>query len=380
MHVINIGLDAKTLNPESVVAFRNRRYGTLLDHYSIVVPSRSDMVVNLSNKVTVYGIGARYKWIQFFRMYKMVNKLIEQEKVDVITAQDMYYLGLMGLYFARKYHIGLEVQVLGIEKLNWLRKQVAIFVMGRASVVRALSERIKERLTTEFGISEKVIRIVSIYVDVKKLGLDVRTLEGEDKRDFDIKVSKFRELYGTSFNFLTVSRLVPIKQISMQLLSLSRITKDFPQVMLHIVGEGPDKERLISEARSLGVDKHVVFYGYQTGYHLGLLYLECDVFVLTSDSEGWGMVIIEAASAGLPIIMTDVGCAGELIINEESGLIIPTRDIEALTVAMTRVISDSNLKNKLSVSATKALETLPPFSLLLELYKENWEIAFKNPL
>ena len=93
--------------------------------------------------------------------------------------------------------------------------------------------------------------------------------------------------------------------------------------MLHIVGSGPDEKKLKSYVARLGLEQHVVFHGYQSGYALGMFYRECDAFLLTSDYEGWGMVIIEAAAAGLPIIMTDVGCAGEIIIHGESGLVVP---------------------------------------------------------
>ena len=69
-------------------------------------------------------------------------------------------------------------------------------------------------------------------------------------------------------------------------------------------------------------------------------------FLLTSNYEGWGLAIIEAASFGLPIIMTDVGCAGEIIKNEESGIIIPVGDKKALAAAMTKLIQNKNFGKK----------------------------------
>jgi glycosyltransferase involved in cell wall biosynthesis len=380
MKVVSLGLDPKTLDPESVVAFRNRAYGKLVEHYSIVVPSPATVTVELSDHTTIYGVGGLHKVVKLVRMYRRMSKLIRSGMCDVITAQDMYYLGLLGLYFAWRHHLGLEVQVLGIEKLTWFRKRIAIFVLNRASIIRALSPRLRDRLIDEFGIAAERIRIVSIYVDVKKLGLEVRTLAESDMRLYEEAVTGFRTAYGQYFNFLTVSRLVPIKQITLQLEALCMILLDHGNVMLHIAGSGPDEGRLRREVARLHLQNHVVFHGYRSGYELGLLYLECDAFLLTSDYEGWGMVIIEAASAGLPIIMTDVGCAGELIIHEESGLVIPPRDVGALTDAMKRLIEDSALREKLSVGATHALAGLPSFDTLLTEYRQNWELAFKKPL
>lgn len=380
MKVVCLGLDPKTLDPESVVAFRNRAYGRLVEHYSIVVPSPATVTVNLSDRTTVYGVGGMYKPIQLFRVYRNAMRLIRAKMCDVITSQDMYYLGLLGLYLSRKYHLGLEVQVLGIEKLTPLRKRIAIFVMKRASVVRALSERIKGRLIHEFGIPEEKIRVVTIYVDVKKLGLDVRTLEGQSAAEFENLSHDFRSKYGTYTNFLTVCRLVPIKRIELQLAALKAVVEEHANVMLHIVGSGPEETALKARVTELGLTDHVVFHGYQTGHALGMFYIECDCFLLTSDYEGWGMVIIEAATAGLPIIMTDVGCAGELIVDGENGLIVPPGDSYAIAEAMKRIVREPALREKLSVGGTGMIATLPQFEVVLEEYRKNWEYAGSHPL
>jgi phosphatidyl-myo-inositol dimannoside synthase len=221
---------------------------------------------------------------------------------------------------------------------------------------------------------------VSIYVDVSKLGLSVRTLQHEDALEYARAERAFAERYGKHFNFLTVSRLVSIKRLELQLAALKSLIATVPNALLHIVGNGPEEAKLKQLVVELGIASHVVFHGYQTGHHLGLFYVACDAFLLTSDYEGWGMVIIEAATAGLPVVMTDVGCAGELIVDEESGLVVPPGDTAAITKAMERMATDSALRTQLSVGALKALEALPSFPQLLTEYRQNWELALKNPL
>jgi phosphatidylinositol alpha-1,6-mannosyltransferase len=380
MHVVSLALDPKVHNPESVVAFRARAYGEQVEHYSVVVPSPATVTTRLSQKTTVYGVGGRHKLAKLWRMYAWVQKLIDENRCDVITSQDMYYLGLLGIWFAKRYHKGLEVQVLGIEKLTWFRKLIAMFVLKRASVIRALSPRLRDRLISEFGVSPAQIVVVSIYVDVTKLGLEVRTLDNEDARGFAAAEHAFQATYGKRFNFLSVSRLVPIKQIELQLEALAQLTQEFPNVLLHIVGNGPEEVHLKEVVTARRLTNHVVFHGYQSGYKLGLFYLACDCFVLTSDYEGWGMVIIEAATAGLPIIMTDVGCAGELIMDGKSGLVVPPQNVPALTGAMRRVLTDATLREQLSIGALQALKQLPSFEQLLKEYRQNWELALTKPL
>ncbi|MEK9184817.1 MAG: GtrA family protein, partial [Patescibacteria group bacterium] len=113
---------------------------------------------------------------------------------------------------------------------------------------------------------------------------------------------------------------------------------------------------------------------------VGNYYSQADVFLLTSNSEGWGLVVIEAATYGLPIIMTDVGCAGEVIVNGESGIIIPIGDKKALVRNMKRIIEDQELREKLGANAKLVVQSLPSKEETFELYKESWErcVNFKK--
>ncbi len=92
------------------------------------------------------------------------------------------------------------------------------------------------------------------------------------------------------------------------------------------------------------------------------------------------MVIIEAGTAGLPIIMTDVGCAGELIKDGESGIVIPPKDEKAVAEAMKRILTDPELRERVSVGATHAVRALPSFERVLPDYSKNWERALANRL
>ena len=84
------------------------------------------------------------------------------------------------------------------------------------------------------------------------------------------------------------------------------------------------------------------------------------------------MAIIEAASFGLPIIMTDVGCAGEIIKNEESGIIIPVGDKKALAAAMTKLIQNKNFGKKMGEQAQRTVLSLPNQEQNLVLYKKSF--------
>ena len=87
------------------------------------------------------------------------------------------------------------------------------------------------------------------------------------------------------------------------------------------------------------------------------------------------MAVIEAASFDLPIIMTDVGCAGEVIKNEESGLIIPIGDRQSLVRAMEILLRDESLRQRIGDGARQAAAALPSKQEILNLYLASWQKA-----
>jgi len=380
MKVLSISLDPQSLDQESVVSSRAKSYGTIVSEYFVVVPAPAKMRVKLSDNIVVFGSGGKSKILRLWHTVWLIIKIVREQKIDVITVQDPYYLGFICWVIAKWYHLGLEMQILGLEKISPLRTALAKFTLPRASVVRALSPRLYERLHQEYAIPYEKMRIVTIYVEVKKLGLDFATLDVHEQRKFDEAVEDFNKTYHGKFNFLTVSRLVPIKNISLQLQAVAALKEKLPNIFLHIVGGGPETDNLKKEIEKLGIQDDVKLHGPKYHQDLGVFYLSSDCFVLTSNYEGWGMVIVEALSAGLPVIMTAVGCADELVINGESGVVVPVNDLKALQSAMEKMMTDKDWRNEIASGAVKALNTLPPLSEILIKYKTNWEIADKNRL
>ena len=97
--------------------------------------------------------------------------------------------------------------------------------------------------------------------------------------------------------------------------------------------------------------------------------------MLTSNYEGWGLVAIEALQYKIPIIMTDVGCANEIIINNENAIIIPVNNLKLLENAMIQIYEDRVLREKFSNNTQIAVSKLLTKEQTLDLYKKSWEKA-----
>ena len=142
MKILNLSLDKSILDRNSKAARRIIEYGNLADSYIVVVPDKDCKEIRLSEKVFVYGSGGGNKIFQLLNVYRVAKKLLKQEKFDVITIQDQYYLALMGLFLAKKFKIGLELQIHGFEKYSGLRKIIADFAISRANAIKCVSQRL----------------------------------------------------------------------------------------------------------------------------------------------------------------------------------------------------------------------------------------------
>jgi len=311
------------------------------------------------------GVVGNGKPLQLFAMFRRVRQLVRAEQYDVVST-DQYYYGLIGYLMLTCYGVGWEVQVHGFEKLHWLRRQLARFVLRRAPSIRVNSERIRQRLATEFGVSGDNVHVVPIHVDT--------TAFVEPPESFTAIRDQFQCTDGY-FHVLTVSRLVPIKQTELLVQACAQLREAGHAVQLHIVGTGPRAEYLQRLIAEQSVTDAVFLHGHVEGDALVGLYHAADCFVLASANEGWGMVVIEALAAGLPVVMSDVGCAGEVVIDEVSGLVLPTVDPDTLAAAIARLIDDADLRSQLIAGGQAALAALPTATEISAKYDAAWQFA-----
>jgi glycosyltransferase involved in cell wall biosynthesis len=358
MNVVSISLDPLVLDSTSVVFQRNQAYAQQVQHFTVLVPATQARSIALGEVAAAEGIVGN-KLQQLVRIYRRLTQLVKQKKVDVITTQDHYYLGLVAYLIARRYHLGFELQVHGLEKTNWLRRRLLRFLLSRASVVRMVSERLLQTLRTDYGLQHERVLVVPVYVDVRPF-LYERTKERDMTKPYTI---------------LSINRLVPVKNIPLQIAAAAALKQRGLDFQWYIVGSGPLQAELQQSITALGLEGFVHLVGDKRGADLVKMYHHADCFVLTSNSEGWGMVILEAAAAELPIVMTDVGCAGEVITNGQEGLVIPVGDQAALTASLQRLSAEPAFAHQLAVAARQRVATLADFHNTIVSYVESWHIA-----
>lgn len=147
---------------------------------------------------------------------------------------------------------------------------------------------------------------------------------------------------------LNVGRLSQEKGHADALRVFRRLRERMPAQTLRllIVGDGPERRRLGVLADRLGLSRSVIFAGHQED--IAAFYAAADVFLLTSHSEGSPNVLLEAMSAGLPVVATRVGGVPELAADGVEALLAGRGDIEALAHALLRALTDQDLRLRLA--------------------------------
>jgi glycosyltransferase involved in cell wall biosynthesis len=140
-----------------------------------------------------------------------------------------------------------------------------------------------------------------------------------------------------------VARLAPVKNHAMVLRALKRLEED---VHLVLIGAGSSRRELEDLARELHVDRRVHFTGQLV--EAENLHQFFDVSVLCSRSEGFPNVVIEALAAGCPVVATPVGGVPEVIVDRQTGLLVPIDQPEALAASVQELRRDAALRRRLS--------------------------------
>ena len=196
----------------------------------------------------------------------------------------------------------------------------------------AVCRRVAEVLHA-FGISPEKVSVVYSAIDLSRF-------EVEPISRADLGLPENTPLLGN------VAALVGHKDHANLLDAMPEALRELPDLHLVIAGEGELRSAIEAQIRRLGLDKLVTLLGHRTDVQRILRAI--DAFVLSSYAEGIGGCVLEALACARPVVATDAGGVGEVIRNEQTGLLVPARDPAALAKAVIRVFRDRPLATALA--------------------------------
>lgn len=374
MKVIVLSIDRKVFEEGSSVRERMIRYGSLVDALYIVTHTPPGFVAaQIAPNVWIIPTNTRVKAFYWIDAYDLCAQIIGKQSGFLITVQDGLN-NILGVFLKLRFHTKLQVQVhddIFNPRFMWESWRAFIdhigywFGLRFADGIRVVSARAARSLTRFFRTKKMPpLSIVPVFIDTALLG---RTSQGDN----------LHALYPQfSYIVLMVSRLEKEKNIQLGIDAFAHTHKDAPGGGLVIVGDGSLRGELEGYAREQGIGESCVFLGWRND--LAGLYASADIYMLTSDHEGYARTLVEAAFVGCPIVSTDVGIIGDVFKDGESALVAPTNDSAILASHLIHLAKDDMARRTLARAASSAVRAHLPISEAeyLVALKHSWEEAF----
>ena len=275
----------------------------------------------------------------FFGVWGL-RRLVRTENFDVIHVHWPFPHGLIGYFAGRRARAPVVSQFHGVG-LRWVRSKMSFFVPFLRWVLRHSALVVANSSHTRTEIERLG---VPCRLEIVPYGSPVPAVQQGGPVSPDP---------GRARRVLFVGRLVERKGLEYLVRAMKIIECPFP-VELDIVGAGPEEPSLRALVDELGLAGRVNLAGLVSNEDLKSYYAACDCFVLPAiidskgDTEGLGVVLIEALSYRKPVVASGVGGIVDVIRHEETGLLVPEKDPEALARALTRMLTDSGLATKLA--------------------------------
>ncbi|OZS79446.1 N-acetyl-alpha-D-glucosaminyl L-malate synthase BshA [Tetzosporium hominis] len=232
---------------------------------------------------------------------------------------------------------GTDITVLGVDSSL---KGAIRYGIEKSDVVTAVSNSLAKQ-TMELIAPEKQIETIYNFIDT------------EDYYPQD--VSHLRKVLGIAPEekvLLHVSNFRKVKRVQDIVKTFSYVRKQMP-CKLVLVGDGPERHPILEQAKGTDYEQDILFLGKQE--NVAELYALADLFLLMSEKESFGLVLLEAMACGVPCIGTDIGGIPEVIRHGENGFIVPSGAVEKAALLIVELLNNPEMY---AAFRQQALETV----------------------
>jgi phosphatidyl-myo-inositol dimannoside synthase len=269
------------------------------------------------------------------------------ERIDLVICGHIHLLPAAWL-LARLRRARLVLIIHGVEAWTRSRRRLANWVAHRVDGIIAVSKYSAERFTQWSKVSMEQVFILPNSVDLDRFR--------PQQRDAELV-----ERYGLNAKqvMLTVGRLASTeryKGFDQVIELMPKLLERFPSLKYLVVGEGDDRSRLEAKARALGVSGQVVFTGRISESEKVAHYSLADVYVMPSTGEGFGIVLVEAAACGVPVVGSQSDGSRETLLDGHLGRLVDPASAAGLIEAITAVLEGRIHRGRIDVVDTFSVQ------------------------
>ena len=254
----------------------------------------------------------------------------------------------------------------------------------RFPFLKALNKRVikySDVCTANSIATERFARKVSGIdsISVLPMGVDTDLFSKYDEVAF---LKKQFKIQGPVI--LSVGRLIDWKGTAYLIKALPEVLKRFPLAKAFIIGSGPQRDELLNLAERLGVQSNIIFIDKMPQAKLVDYYSLADVFVLPSivnekgETEGLGVVLLEAMACELPVIATHVGGIPDIIRDGQTGLLVRPKDAQQISEKIITLLTDEKLRKALNVNGRSLIEKTFSWDVISNRFKKIYHHALST--
>ena len=300
--------------------------------------------------------------VPFFILFSFLNiiKLVKKEKIDIIHAHWIIPQGFLAVLYKklfRKRHLKIICTVHGgdiFSLRNWLMTRIKKWVLNNTDEITVVSGEIREevdriRKSSNIPLLKKGVRGISTDSKIIPMGVDKKRFS-LDKYNKDIK-----KKYNITGPFLIfVGRLVEKKGVKYAIAAMPIVLEKHPDAKFIIIGDGPLKDELKSQVKKLNLESSIIFAGGVPNNELPKYCATADLFLGPSitakngDSEGFGLVFVEALLCKCCVVASDLKAVSNIIKNEKTGIQVDVKNTELFAEKIIELIEDENKREKLA--------------------------------
>ncbi len=260
------------------------------------------------------------------RTVKKIKKLIDSKHIDfsIMHAHFLWPSGYIAASLKNYYRgpvvvtgHGSDVYVLPFKSSSWRRR--IEHTLNGADAIITVGKKNMEIMVSKLGVPREKVHVIPN-------GYDSEIFRPLDKKS----ARKALNIPDDKKVILTVGNLLPVKGHKYLIEAINRVKSDRNDILCIIVGSGPLEEELKKQIHSLGLEGEIKMVGGRPYDEIPLWMNACDVFVLPSMRESFGVVQIEAMACGKPVVATINGGSEEIISDERVGLLVTAGDSEEL--------------------------------------------------
>ena len=338
---------------------------------------------------SAFGDFPREETVDGYRIHRVATVRRRADRCSVfemLVFMASAAVGIMGLL--RRWRPDLSVAFFGIPSgpVAWLGR----VIFGVPFVVALRGGDVPGYQPYDLALYHRFLRPVIVFLWRRSVAVvanshGLAALARQSAPDLDIRVIPngvdavhFSPGTGTggdaAIRLLLVGRLQHQKGVDVLLEALSGLAER-DRIRLLLVGDGPKRAALAEQVKQLGLEAQVDFCGWTDRDRMPSRYRSAEIFVLPSRDEGMPNVVLEAMASGLPVVATRISGSEELVIDGETGFLVPCEDAAALGNRLSVLIRDAALRQRMGRAGRQRIEETFQWRRVADAYRD---LAFEQ--